>query len=657
MSDTFQLILIDPKYLKLDANSANLAKLNFQAKYKQTAFLVEQNLLYVGTELAEIRTTDTFYKLDYYELGAAAGIAIGKLKLEHLIIAQPRLSQTLSNSNLLGLQLGISQALWKFEKYLKPNNDKQLIIQLSSDLQANFGQVYQNKLEALNSGIITAREIIEETPENFNPATAPEIVRSELQGLPNIEITVWDKKTLIEKGLNAIVAVGRASVNQPNLTYVVLNRQNVEESQRTDKVMEFGIVGDEELVFVNQIMTVVFDPSCNRYALWQKLDGSYDLLTQEHFNPATFGTLAASSVIEQTGFLDLGQTYHLGSRIINWENQVKTTSTAFLIKLNSLARKPVVETPDTNLIWLTAAEVGEVLSSGIDQVIVEVLKRGVSRAIALKFDSLADSKVFDKKFINRVALVGKGLTYDTGGLDIKVGGNMKTMKCDMGGGATMLGTVKALAEIGNLGNTEVHWITAWVENSTGSDSYRSDDIVTTLSGQTVEIFNTDAEGRLTLADALTLATTLEPTAIVEASTLTGMSIQANSDYYTALFGNDESLSSSILKSFIKNGERVIDNGMSQILVENVRGEISDLINTSKGNRKAGHITAALFLDHFVNQHRFRNDKLEIKHPFHYPYVHLDIAGTAFNASQNPLKHNGSTGHNIRSLVDWVLALV
>lgn len=255
----------------------------------------------------------------------------------------------------------------------------------------------------------------------------------------------------------------------------------------------------------------------------------------------------------------------------------------------------------------------------------------------------------------RVCLVGKGVTYDSGGLDIKTDGHLKTMKSDMAGSATMFGSIKILSQL-NLQHTEVHWISAMVENMIDGAAYKADDILTTYSGQTVEVYNTDAEGRLTLADALTYATLQDPDYIVDAATLTGACVAALSPYYTALMGNDQHLVTELQHIFEQEGERTMTVDMPEVLRESVTGKLSDLINTSAPGIRAGHITAGLFLSHFVDQNLFRNPKLIIDNPKCYSWAHLDIAGTAYNEGKNNLGYNGATGQTIRSLVSWVLNL-
>jgi leucyl aminopeptidase len=253
----------------------------------------------------------------------------------------------------------------------------------------------------------------------------------------------------------------------------------------------------------------------------------------------------------------------------------------------------------------------------------------------------------------KIVLIGKGLTYDCGGLDIKTSGNMKDMKSDMGGSATMFGVTLALAQLG-LENIELHWISAFAENMIDSNAYKSDDILTTYSGQTVEICNTDAEGRLTLADVLTYATLLDPDYIVDAATLTGACVMALSEYNTALMSNNLDLKNKLINKFEYELEPTVYTPMPEVLRQYVTGDISDLNNTSTLSRQSGHTTAGLFLSYFVDQNNFRNENLSISSPKVYPWVHLDIAGSAFNNKHNSLNTKGATGQSIRSLVSWVI---
>jgi leucyl aminopeptidase len=257
----------------------------------------------------------------------------------------------------------------------------------------------------------------------------------------------------------------------------------------------------------------------------------------------------------------------------------------------------------------------------------------------------------------KIVLVGKGLTYDSGGLDIKTGGFMQHMKSDMAGSATMFGVIKTLAELGGLEDVEVHWVSAFCENMVSPESYKSDDIITTYSGQTVEIRNTDAEGRLTLADTLSYATKIDPDFIIDAATLTGACVRSVSEYYTSIMGNDADLIEKVRISFESTQEMAVHTPLPEVLRDWVKGDLADLNNTATEERQAGHLTAGLFLSHFVDQNLFCAPLFEnMSEKKQYPWVHLDIAGSAHNNKRNDLATKGATGHGVRSLVNLLLSL-
>jgi leucyl aminopeptidase len=202
---------------------------------------------------------------------------------------------------------------------------------------------------------------------------------------------------------------------------------------------------------------------------------------------------------------------------------------------------------------------------------------------------------------------------------------------------------------------EIHWLTAFCENKIDGNGYVPDDIITSYSGQTVEIQNTDAEGRLTLMDMLSFATVeIDPDYIIDMATLTGACVMANGHTYTGMMSNDKILSESLMQTLVENGEHTSLNPLSEFYRKFVKSEIADLTNTSKMDRYAGHITAGLFLSHFVDQNNFRRDDLVITDKKSYPWVHLDIAGSSNNKKKNTLNYDGSTGHSIRSLFEFLV---
>lgn len=480
-----KIILVDKaKVLGLDENVAK--RLNFKGEYLSFAHLPQANVIYVGIhwELRE-KTCDPFAKVDYFELGAATWRQLEKYNIHDLSIANMS-SVKLTSEDIGRFTLGLFQAHWNFDRYKKTEKKSELSIGITTASGSIFSKKEQSGVLKLHQAMILAREMIEETPQNLNPATISTIIKQNFKttGSP-VKIEIWDEKTLKQKGMNAVLTVGQASQHPPVMAHLSL------------------------------------------------------------------------------------------------------------------------------------------------------LPRG--------------------KVKKRVCLVGKGITYDSGGLDVKTEGHMRSMKMDMAGAATMMAVAYAISQIG-LDSVEVHWISAFAENMIAGDSYKADDIITTFSGQTVEVYNTDAEGRLTLADTLAYSTLLQPDYIIDAATLTGAAIAAVSPYYTAMMGNDDKLIEDLFATFLKEGELVVHTRLPEVLRQQVKGTISDLNNTSKLNRVAGHLTAGLFLSHFVDQRKFSNPSLKLTKKKAYSWVHLDIAGSAYNDGQNSLLTKGATGHAIRSIVSWLLSI-
>ena len=230
-----------------------------------------------------------------------------------------------------------------------------------------------------------------------------------------------------------------------------------------------------------------------------------------------------------------------------------------------------------------------------------------------------------------ICLVGKGLTFDTGGLSIKPSDSMTTMKADMSGAAAVLGAMQVLAEL-KLPLHVVGLIPA-VENAISGNAYRPDDVITTLSGKTVEVLNTDAEGRIVLSDALHYAQRYNPAAIVELSTLTGAMIIALGAHAIGMMATDQSLAERISRAGEASGERVWQLPLWDEYREMIKSEIADIKNI--GGRPAGSITAAAFLAAFTGD---------------VPFVHLDIAGTAYaEKPAKPYDAPGATGVGVRLL--------
>lgn len=316
--------------------------------------------------------------------------------------------------------------------------------------------------------------------------------------------------------------------------------------------------------------------------------------------------------------------------------------------VSQIIKKTFISQPAVTLKIFSHAKIQSLKMNAID---------AVGRASRHK-PILVDIEIKPKEKVKKkICLVGKGVTYDSGGMDIKISGGMKNMKTDTAGAFTVLSVAEYFSKI-RLKNTQVNVVAAFVENMISPESYKADDIITTYSGQTVEIINTDAEGRLILADCLTYSSLKDPDVILDVATLTGMSMIANHPSYSALMGNENQYINSLYKHLVKNGERTVINEMPLYLKNDLKGNFSDYINLANSVKvgsivSAGHLTAGLFLTFFTDQTKFRNKDLKIKNPKAYPHLHLDIAGTAYNNGINQLKTDGATGQSLRSIVDWI----
>ena len=217
--------------------------------------------------------------------------------------------------------------------------------------------------------------------------------------------------------------------------------------------------------------------------------------------------------------------------------------------------------------------------------------------------------------VKPLCFAGKGLTFDSGGISLKPARNMDEMKFDMCGGAAVIGAVLAIARLGLKVN--VLGMVGASENMPGASAVKPGDILRARNGKTMEVLNTDAEGRLVLADVLSLASELKPAFIVDAATLTGAVVVALGNIYTGLFTRNKNLESKILKSARKAGERMWPLPLNDFHVKDIQSPIGDVANISSTGG-AGSSTAAAFLEHFVDKK--------------IPWAHLDIAGTAYNIS-------------------------
>jgi len=242
----------------------------------------------------------------------------------------------------------------------------------------------------------------------------------------------------------------------------------------------------------------------------------------------------------------------------------------------------------------------------------------------------------DAKSKYTFGLVGKGLTYDTGGLSLKPTDSMLTMRCDMGGAATMIGAMCSVAKMKLKKN--VTCVVAACENSIGPNAYRPGDILTAMNGKTIEVTNTDAEGRLTLADALTYIVRKEKVnEVIDAATLTGAIMVALGEDVTGVFTNDDKMARKVIDASENWNEYFWQMPMFDLYKKNLKSSYADMQNT--GVRWGGSTNAAKFLEEFIDDTK---------------WVHLDIAGTAWASGANPYySQKGATGQVFRTVYSYI----
>lgn len=335
--------------------------------------------------------------------------------------------------------------------------------------------------------------------------------------------------------------------------------------------------------------------------------------------------------------------------LLDLSGQAASVDTATAICQGVLLARELVSAPPNLVTPETLAQTAQAIATdhGLE---LEILERDQCEALGMgAYLGVAQASDLPPKFIHltykpagtpshRLAIVGKGLTFDSGGLNLKgPGSGIEMMKIDMGGAAATLGAAKAIAQL--KPSAEVHFISAAAENMISGRALRPGDILTASNGKTIEVNNTDAEGRLTLADALVFAEKLGVDAIVDLATLTGACIVALGDDIAGLFSENEDLVTAIAKAAETAGEKFWRLPMEEKYFDGLKSIVADMKNT--GPRPGGSITAALFLKQFVEK---------------TPWVHLDVAGPVWTEKEQGYTNPGGTGFGVRTLVQWVMAM-
>jgi leucyl aminopeptidase len=313
-----------------------------------------------------------------------------------------------------------------------------------------------------------------------------------------------------------------------------------------------------------------------------------------------------------------------------------------------LARQ-LVAAPANEVTPITMAEVAQEIASE-HNLEIEILEKEECEKLGMgAFLGVAQASDLPPKFIHltykpqgtprrKLAIIGKGVTFDSGGLNIKgAGSGIETMKMDMGGAAATLGAAKAIGQL--KPDAEVHFISAVAENMISGHAMHPGDILKASNGKTIEVNNTDAEGRLTLADALVFADKLGVDAIVDLATLTGACIVALGNEIAGLFTPSDELASELQTASESAGEKFWRMPMEEKYFEGLKSGIADMKNT--GPRAGGSITASLFLKQFVKDTP--------------AWAHLDVAGPVWTDKENGYNPSGATGFGVRTLVNWVLS--
>lgn len=269
----------------------------------------------------------------------------------------------------------------------------------------------------------------------------------------------------------------------------------------------------------------------------------------------------------------------------------------------------------------------------------EIARMGMGAYLAVGQGSVQPPKFIHMKYTGKnvkkkIALIGKGICFDSGGLDIKPASSMLTMKDDMSGAACILGVMRALAKL--KPDMEVHGIIAACENMPSGSSYKPGDILTAKNGKTIEIDNTDAEGRLTLADALCYACELGVDEVIDIATLTGACMVALGTVASGIMGNDEEMINRVIETAKDSGETYWQLPMFKEYMDSLKSDIADMKNT--GSRYGGASTAGLFLQEFVKDTK---------------WCHIDIAGTAYIEKPQKEFIAGATGAGVRTLLNYV----
>jgi len=334
--------------------------------------------------------------------------------------------------------------------------------------------------------------------------------------------------------------------------------------------------------------------------------------------------------------------------ILGFGSEGDAIARARQISLGVILARELVSAPANIVTPITMAAAAEAIAqeSGLE---LQILEKADCEKLGMgAFLGVAQASDLPPKFIHltyrpvgtprkKLAIIGKGLTFDSGGLNIKgAGSGIEMMKTDMGGAAATLGAAKAIGAL--KPDVEVHFISAVTENMISGHAMHPGDILTASNGKTIEVNNTDAEGRLTLADALVYADKLGVDAMIDLATLTGACVVALGENIAGIWTEDEAIACQFAQAAELAGEKFWRMPIEEKYFEGLKSVVADMKNT--GPRPGGAITATLFLKQFVKN---------------TPWAHLDVAGPVWTDKEQGYNNAGGTGYPVRSLVNWVLS--
>ena len=454
----------------------------------------------------------------------------------------------------------------------------------------------------------------------------------------DIEAILVDKNSKIDKGVSEIFKLQNFEckagqgifVQKNNAFYLGVSDFSI------DSIREAGANLARKLKHLESFQIKGFNDSQKNYALMLGiLCGEYEF--DSYKTKKNKSKLKSVYIVDSMKFVPESKKAKVIASAVNMAREIVNTPPADCVPKDLAKIAQNLAKDSKNLV----CEIGDTkfLQKQKANALLAVARASVNEPRLIKLHYQPNCKPKNPKA--RIVVVGKGLTYDTGGLSLKPADYMTTMKADKGGGCAVIGILSAIAELAP--NIEVYGIIGAVENAIGGDAYRPDDILQSREGVSIEVKNTDAEGRLVLADCLSFAQDLKPDIIIDLATLTGACVVALGEYTSGILGHNEALKKDFEKVALQSGELCATLPFNRHLEKLIESKNADVSNCSS-TRYGGAITAGLFLGKFIREEY--KDK----------WLHIDIAGPAFVEKEWDINPYGASGAGVRSVVDFILQI-